>query len=214
VNDWGVKIEGGWFSEEKHIYRDDKGQIVPSATQVFEVLGMNDFSMVKESDMEWKREYGNAVHKGVELLVFHKLDWETCSEEIIPAITGIECFLNELKYVAEAAEERKIVTINGMKYGMTLDHRGTVWYHGVVRKIVVDVKTGTKASPTWAWQGGGYVPSLTYLFLILQVSKTGKVTPHWIDPVKAQREFLILLAAANLKLNAGLGKIRNVEDGD
>lgn len=186
--------------------------VVPSTTQVFDILSMNDFSMVKESDMEWKREYGNAVHKGVELVVFKRLDWDTCSEEIIPAITGVESFLGELQYKPVAAEERRIVTANGMKFGMTLDHRGTIWYHNVERKVVVDVKTGSKFSPTWRWQGGGYVPSLDHLLLIAQVAKDGRVTPHWVDVVKAQREFLYLLAAANLKLNAGLARIRNVEE--
>jgi hypothetical protein len=213
VSDW-IAIEGGTFSEEKHLYKDETGLIVPSATQVFDILAMNDFSKVKEEDMEWKRGFGNAVHKGVELVVFDQLDWSTCSEEIIPAITGIESFLGELRYKPEKAEERKIVTLNGMKYGMTLDHRGTCWYHNVERKIVVDVKTGTKFSPTWRWQGGGYVPSLTYLLLIAQVSKDGKVTPHWVEPIKAQREFGILLAAAMLKLNAGLAQIKGGIDGD
>lgn len=213
VSDW-IAIEGGTFSEEKHLYKDETGLIVPSATQVFDILAMNDFSKVKEEDMEWKRGFGNAVHKGVELVVFDQLDWSTCSEEIIPAITGVEGFLKELQYEPEAAEERKIVMFNGMRCGTTLDHRGSIMYHGVRRKIIIDVKTGTKFSPTWRWQGGGYVPSLTHLLLITQVSKDGRVTPHWIDPIKAQREFIYLLAAAMLKLNAGLAQIKGGIDGD
>lgn len=209
--DWGIEIPGGFFHEEAHLYRNERGAVVPSNTQVFEILGMNDFSKVKEEDMEWKRQFGNAVHKGVELLVFQKLDWETCDEAIIPAVTGMECFLGDLQYEPEAAEEMRIVTLNGMQYGMRLDHRGTVMYHGKRRKIVIDVKTGTKSSPTWKWQGGGYVPSVDYLLCVAQVSKVGKVTPHWVDALKAQREFCILLAAANLMLNAGLAQIRNME---
>lgn len=214
AKDWGIEIPGGFFHEEKHLYRDERGVLVPSNTQVFEILGMNDFSKVKEEDMAWKRQFGNAVHKGVELLVFQKLDWDTCDESIVPAITGLECWLSDLKYEPEAAEERRIVTVNGMKYGMTLDHRGTAWYHGVERKIVIDVKTGTKASPTWKWQGGGYVPTVNHLLCVAQVSKAGKVVPHWIDAVRAQREFVVLLAAANLMLNSGLGAIRNTEEKD
>ena len=214
MKDWGVAIQGGFFSEEKHIYRDEAGVVVPSTTQVFEILAMNDFSKVRESDLDWKRQYGNAVHRGIELLATGTLDWDSVPEEVIPAVTGAEQFLKELQYEHESAEERKVVAINGMKYGATLDLRGTIMYHGVRRNIVIDWKTGTKASPTWAWQGGGYVPSLTYLLLIAQVSKTGKVTPYWIEPIKAQREFLYLLAAAILKLNSGLAQIRNVEDGD
>lgn len=211
MKDWGIEIENGFFHEEKHIYRDSTGMVVPSNTQVFDILAMTDFSKVKEEDMEWKRQFGNAVHRAVELLVFQKLDWDTCDEAIVPAVTGMESFLGDLQYKPVAAEERRIVSVNGMKYGMTLDHRGTILYHNVERKIVIDVKTGTKASPTWKWQGGGYVPDVSHLLLVAQVGKTGKVTPHWVDAVKAQREFVILLAAANLKLNAGLAQIRNVE---
>lgn len=209
--DWGIEIPGGFFHEERHIYRNQAGVIVPSNTQVFEVLGMNDFSRVAPDDLEWKRNYGDAVHKGCELNVWDKLDWDSCDEATIPAITGIEQYLKGLEYEPEATEERRIVTLAGMEYGATLDHRGTCKYHNVRRPLVADVKTGSKASPTWKWQGGGYVPSVSYLLLILQVDKTGKVTPMWVDAVRAQREFIILLAACNLKLNAGLGQIRRAE---
>lgn len=209
--DWGIEIPGGFFHEEKHLYRNQDGLIVPSNTQVFEILGMNDFSRVAPDDLEWKRGYGNAVHRGIELNVWDKLDWDTCDEATIPAITGVEQFFKGLEYEPESTEECRIVTVSGMQYGMRLDHRGTCIYHGKRRPLVADVKTGTKASPTWKWQGGGYVPNVTYLLLILQVDKLGRVTPHWIDAVKAQREFVILLAACNLKLNAGLAQIRRAE---
>lgn len=211
MKDWGIEIPGGFFEESAHLYRNESGVIVPSTTQVFETLGMNDFSRVNPEDLEWKRGYGNAVHKGFELLVQEKLDWDSCPEETIPAITGLEQFFAGLSYEWEAVEEKKVVTVNGMQYGMTLDHRGSINYHGKRRKLVADVKTGSKASPTWKWQGGGYVPAVSTLLLIAQVSKSGKVTPHWVEAIRAQREFVILLAACNLKLNAGLGQIRRAE---
>jgi hypothetical protein len=46
-----------------------------------------------------------------------------------------------------------------------------------------------------------------WMGVILQFDKEGVVHPHYIDLIPAQREFQILLAAANLKLNAGLGKL-------
>ncbi len=51
-----------------------------------------------------------------------------------------------------------------------------------------------------------------YIGVALQVNKEGKVNPHWVEILKAKQEFCILLAAANLKLNAGLAKIKNVEE--
>jgi hypothetical protein len=210
--EWGVEIPGGFFLEEKHLYRDESGLVVPSSTQVLDILGMTDFSRVDPDDLAWKRGFGNAVHRGIELNVFGKLDWDTVDEAIIPAVVGVDQFLGELQYQPESAEERRVVRLNSMAYGMTLDHRGSIMYHGKRRNIVIDVKTGSKASAAWSWQGGGYVPSPSWLLLIAQVSREGRVTPHWVDALKAQREFIILLAAAHLKLNAGLAKIRNVEE--
>lgn len=210
--EWGIEIPGGFFREDTHHYRDESGLIVPSSTQVLDILGMTDFSRVDPDDLEWKRGFGNAVHRGIELNVFGKLDWDTVDEAIIPAVVGVDQFLGELQYQPESAEELRIVTVNGMKYGMRLDHKGSIIYHGVRRKIIVDVKTGSKASAAWAWQGGGYVPSPSWLLLIAQVGRDGRVRPHWVDAVRAQREFIILLASAHLKLNAGLAKIRNVEE--
>jgi hypothetical protein len=205
--DWGIEIPGGWYRDEGHQYRDEQGNRVPSSTQVFSALGMSDFSMVDPEDLAWKRGYGDAVHKASELLVFDKLDWNSCDEAIIPAVTGIEQFFKSLEYQPEAAEERMIVGVNGMKHGMALDHRGTVNYHGVRRKLVADVKTGSKFSPTWAWQLGSYAPTVSALALVVQVDKTGRVVPHWVDTLRAKREFTILLAAANLKLNVGLARL-------
>ena len=109
--------------------------------------------------------------------------------------------------------------VSGMEYGMTLDTRGSILYHGQRRSIVVDLKTGSKKSPTWNWQGGSYVLGSgkpkdgSWLCVFLQVDRDGKVTPHWIDAAKGAREFVILLAAANLKVNAGLAKIKgNTEE--
>ena len=60
---WGEKIEGGWYDDTRHLYRNDKGIVVPSTTGVFDILGCNDFSMINPDVMEWKRVYGGAVHK-------------------------------------------------------------------------------------------------------------------------------------------------------
>ena len=55
------------------------------------------------------------------------------------------------------------------------------------------------------------MPAVSFLMLVAQVSKDGRVTPHWVDALKAQREFVYLLAACNLKLNNGLAQIRRAE---
>jgi len=106
-----------------------------------------------------------------------------------------------------------------MKCGGTSDLRGTLLYKATRRSAIIDIKTCAKVSGTWPWQLGAYIAGApkpeggSYVGVDLQVDKDGDVKPHWVpDTLKAQREFGILLAAANLKLNAGLAKIKGVEE--
>lgn len=206
--DWGLEIPGGFFHEEQHIYRNTKGTIVPSSTQVFSILGLSDFSMIDPATLSWKREYGNAVHAAVEYLVMGDLDWDTLDEEIIAPVTGIECRLRDMKFEVEATEERRIASIFGMEFGSTLDLRGFSEHKGQRRSTIVDLKTGSKFSPTWAWQIGSYASvqervDKGWLGVVLQVAPDGRITPHYVDVFKTAREFQCLLGAAILKINAG-----------
>lgn len=213
VSDYGIQIPGGWFDKEKHCYRDDAGMTVLSSTKVFDVLGISDFSMVNQENLEWKRGFGDAVHAGVEYLVTDDLDWDSLDEEVIPAITGLEMFLKKVEYQSEACEERRIHSLNGMRYGMTLDHKGSLMYQGVRRNAIVDIKTGAKFEQYWFWQIASYIcaqpkVALGWLGIVLQVSKDGNVKPHYIKDVEAcKREFQCLLASAILKLNNGYSKL-------
>jgi hypothetical protein len=211
---WGEKIPGGYFHEQFHVYRGDDGVIVPSTTQVFDVLGMSDFSMVDPSVLEWKRNFGTGLHRALELLVFDRLDWDSLDDILIEPTVGLETWLKVVKYKAEAAEERCICTINGMRVGQTLDHRGRLIFKGQERPAIIDLKSGSKYSPTWSWQLGSYYggapkpASSGYVGVILQADMEGKIKPYWIDLAKALREFTILLCAANLKLNNGMAQLR------
>ena len=210
--DWGAEIPGGYFDPKRHLYRNEKGTVVPSTTQVFSILGCNDFDGVPADVLEWKRNYGIAVHKAIELLVEGDLDWDSLDEMIIPAVSGLEQKLKMLQFKYEAAEEMRVHTLCGMQYGLTVDLRGTIVHQGKERKAVIDLKSGVKFSPTWRWQIGGYVTGQEkanggWMGVILQFDKLGNVFPHYVDLIPAQREFQTLLAAAILKLNAGLVKL-------
>lgn len=213
-NKWGQKIEGGWFDEERHIYRCDKGIIRPSSTQVFDILGMVDFGNAREEVLEFKRQYGTAIHKGVEILAKgRKLDWDRMDDRLIDPLTGIEQYLKKMGFEFEACEERRIVTYCGMTFGMTLDLRGTMIYQGVRRHAIADLKTGVKFSKTWEWQVGSYIipqPKVEkgWLGVIFQIHPDGRVIPHYVKDVeKAKREFQTLLASAIIKVNEGFAKI-------
>jgi len=216
--DWGIEIPGGFYHDEKHMYRDEKGNPIASVTGIFDALGLTDFSGIDPAVLDWKRTFGNAVHKAVELLVFGKLDWDSCPDEIIPSVTGTESWLKLVQYEPLSAEEKNIIVLNGMKVGGTLDHRGSLIYKGKRRPCILDLKTGSKVSPTWTWQVGAYAGGApkpdgdVYVGCALQIGKDGDVNPVWVDTLKAKQEFIILLAAANLAVNAKLAKFKNTEE--
>jgi hypothetical protein len=211
---FGVEIPGGFFKEEGHQYRNAKGVIVPSNTQVFEINGLSDFSMVNPDDLEWKRVYGSAVHDATLYSVQGDLDWDTLDSAIQAPVQGIKQRLDEMEFEVEAAEEVCIANVAGMECGMRLDLRGMITHLGKRRKAVIDLKTGSKFSKTWEWQVGGYIYPQTkvpmgWMGIVLQVAPTGKVTPHYLKDVEAaKREFHVLLAAAILKLNYGFAQLR------
>jgi len=207
---WGEQIDGGFFSQADHRYRCTQGIIRPSATQVFEILGCSDFSGIAPAVMEWKRNYGQAVHLAGQFLAVGDLDWDSVDEAVVPAVTGIEQWLKKYEFECEGTEETKIRSLCGMQYGTRLDLRGTLLYHDKRRHCIVDYKTGSKRSKTWDWQLGSYYvdqPKVDggWIGVVAQVDMDGKVTPHWVlDLEKEKREFQALLVAAILKLNNGM----------
>jgi hypothetical protein len=212
-HDWGKKITGGYFSESDHHYRDDGGTPVIACTRVFDILGMVDLDNIARQVLMWKRAYGSALHRCVQYLAHQDLDWGSVDERLVEPLKGIEKFLKDCEFEVVYAEEPRISSINGMKFGMTPDLVGKITYQGKKRNAVIDVKTGAAYSPTWAWQvGGGYLSEATgdWVAGILKVDPAGKVTPYWIgnaEIANAKREFAILLAAALLKVNAGMATL-------
>jgi hypothetical protein len=210
--DWGVEISGGYFDQKHHLYRNARGTVIPSVTQVFSLLGFSDYSMIKPATLEWKRLYGEAVHSALEYLVAGDLDWDSIDEKIIPPVVGIEQWLKQRKYVSEAMEEAKIVSVFGMEFGMRLDHRGRIEHQGKERSVILDLKTASKEEPVWKWQLGAYslgqekVPG-GWLGAMLKVDEEGEVKPFYYDLIAAAREFQTLLATVILGINNGLYKI-------
>jgi hypothetical protein len=209
---WGEKIPGGYFDEVKHLYRDEQGTVVPSTTQVFSILAMEDFSQINPSVLEWKRIYGSALHLCLEYLSQGRLDWDTVDDQLIAPLTGVEQFLKQIGYVSQCSEERRVHSLSGMKYGMTLDGRGEMTFKGQRRNVVIDFKSASRLSPCWKWQLGAYglaqeKSPMGWIGMDVQVDAEGEVKPHFVDLLPAGREFQILLSAAILKLNAGLAKL-------
>lgn len=209
---WGVEIPGGWYNDATHCYRNEQGIEVPSVTQIFDLLHLTDLSAIPQATLEWKREFGNSVHRSVQLLVEGDLDWDSCDERAIPAIVGIEQRLKQMQFVSHAREENRVYTLCGMRYGGTLDHRGICIYQGKERHCVIDLKTADRESPTWKWQVSAYSVGLDkvpggWLGIVLKVGRDGDVTPYYYDVFSGIREFQCLLAACILGINTRLYKL-------
>ena len=210
--DWGTEIANGWFDPKHHLYRNSRGTIIPSVTQVFTLLGFSDYTMIKPATLAWKQAYGIAIHSALEFLIQGDLDWDSLDMEIIAPVTGIEQWLKQRKFVSEATEEAKIVSVFGMEFGMCLDHRGRIEHLGKERSVIIDLKTASKEEPVWKWQLGAYslgqekVPG-GWLGAMLKVDEEGEVKPFYYDLFAAAREFQTLLATCILGINNGLYKI-------
>lgn len=208
----GVAIPGGFYRDADHAYFDERGARVPSVTQVFSLLRLSDFSGIPEGTLEWKREYGSSLHRGVELLVQSDLDWDSCDDVLIAPLRGIEEKLKVMQYKSLAVEENRVYSLYGMRFGGTLDHRGTCIYHGEERQCVIDLKTGCKPEQYWKWQISAYTVGLEkalkpWLGIIMQVDQRGEVKTIFVDTLTGLREFQYLLAAAVLGINNGYYRI-------
>lgn len=210
--DWGKPIPGGFFDEKKHLYRNERGTVVPSVTQVFDLLHMVDFSAIDPGVLEWKRQFGTSVHKAIELLVQNDLDWDSCDERAIPAIAGVEQAFKKLQFRSEVVEDSRIFSLFGMEYGGSCDHRGTCIYQGQERHCVIDLKTASKEEFYWKWQVSAYTVGLTkgeksWLGMVLKVDQDGNVKPFYYDVYAGLREFQTLLAACIIGINSGAYKV-------
>lgn len=212
VDDLGIAIPGGFYRDSDHSYFDEAGTRIPSVTQVFSLLGFQDFSNVPQATLEHKQQFGIALHSGVEYLTQKDLDWDTVSDEVLPALVGVEQRLKAMRYVHEAGEEQRIINIFGMKVGGTLDLRGRCQHQGKERNVLIDLKTADKPSACWKWQLGAYAMGQEkvaggWLALVLQVDYEGNVKPHYVDLLPAQRQFQCLLSTVILGLNEGLYRL-------
>lgn len=206
-------IQGGTFEESAHAYRDSKSRVVPSVTQVFALLGMIDYSHIREEILERKSQIGVAVHSAVQFLCEGTLDWDTVDETSMNYVVAAETWMKEQGFVSVAQEEQGIHCVNGMMYGWMSDSRGTVLYKGRLRHVILDLKTCVASSPTWKLQTAAYAlaaPKLTngekYLRCILQLKADGTARPHYFEDREDENTFLYALYVAIWMLNHGIGK--------
>lgn len=116
------------LDEETHIYRNDRGEEIPSVTQIISSvfpIQYNDYTAMLR---------GRAVHKAIHLLQQNILDWATVDERIKMYVLAYENFRTETRVEPIASEQ--LVYNRVYQYAGTLDMR--------TERAVYDFKTGVE----------------------------------------------------------------------
>jgi len=122
------------FDSETHTYRGDKGERLPSVTQVLAPLV--DFSMVPPARLEYARKLGSAVHRTTELDDAGDLDEASVSPILLPYLGAWRNAVRDMEIEVVAYEQ--MVYHPTHKYAGRLDRRAIV----KGKKAVLDLKTG------------------------------------------------------------------------
>lgn len=191
------------FDEEKHIYRNERGDIVPSVTQILQCAGLVDFSGIAPAVLELAAERGTIVHTITEYLDKGTLD----ENSIDPALAG---YVEGYKAFKKQYGINKCISIEKQIYHKTLGYAGTLdriaKYDSSL--MLYDIKTGTKEH-AHALQLAGYLNAIEYqngidFFGTLYLSEDGKFE---FVPADVKRAWPVFLAALNItkwKMNNGL----------
>lgn len=139
------------FDEAAHVYRLE-GRPVPSVTQVLQLI--NSFDGVPLDVLERAREFGQHVHRAVELDSKGELDEESLDPALAEYLAGWRLFLRERKARVVASELR--VCSRKLRYAGTLD--ALVEIAG--RLTLIDVKSGAVPILTVGPQTAAYLKAL------------------------------------------------------
>jgi hypothetical protein len=188
------------FSADRHIY-EHEGVVVPSVTQVLTLAGIDDVSRVPLHYLERAAGIGTAVHEACELLDQDDLDLDSLDESIVGYVLAYQRFKQATEFEVVTIEQRGVGESGGLHFGYCLDRLGVIGGE----PVLVDIKTPSKRSHSWAIQTAGYAEGINHggRRLIVHVAKDGSydLVQH-CDP----RDFFTwqgALAVAHWKLNHG-----------
>ncbi len=189
-----------------HIYRNERGDIVPSVTQILQCAGLVDFSGIRPEVLELAAERGTVVHAITEYLDKGTLD----EDSIDPALAG---YVEGYKAFKKQYGINKCISIEKQIYHKTLGYAGTLDRIGTLADetlMLFDIKTGCKEA-AHEIQLAGYFNSLNaesrgHIKTIgtLYLSEDGKFE---FVPADVKRAWPVFLAALNItkwKMNNGL----------
>lgn len=160
------------FEELRHIYTTDKGEIVPSVSQVLALAGISDVSGIPAHILDRASAIGTAVHQACEYLDHNDLDLDSLDPLIVGYVVGYQKFKEDTGFIPELIEHRMITKQGGIAYGMCVDRTGTIKNS----KVLLDIKTSAKPQSSWAIQTAAYECALDGVRerLVVQVTKDGK----------------------------------------
>jgi hypothetical protein len=136
------------FSSVGHVYKFD-GRVVPSVTQVLAPLERS-FEYVDPDYLERAREFGQHVHKAIELFNLGELDEVALDPALVPYLEQWKKFIFDTGF--EVTENEQAVYHTQLKYAGRLDVRGLMRK----RLYLIDLKSGA-VPKTCQLQCAGYV---------------------------------------------------------
>lgn len=189
-----------------HIYRNERGDIVPSVTQILQCAGLVDFSGIAQAVLEAAAERGTVVHTITEYLDKGTLDEESIDPALVGYVEGYKAFEEQYEIWGFAAIEKQIYH-HALGYAGTLDRIGTLADETL---MLFDIKTGCKEA-AHEIQLAGYFNSLNAesrdnikTIGTLYLSEGGKFEFVPADVNRAWPIFLAALSITKWKMNNGL----------
>jgi hypothetical protein len=141
------------FDEGLHLYKDARGVVRPSVSQVIKAEGLISFAGINPSILERKRQLGTLVHTVTELYdQGEDLNEYEIPDEVWPYFEGWVNFRNDCGFEPRFIEQQMMACVHGMYYGMRLDAEGPI--DG--ENSIIEKKCGASEHPAWGIQLAGY----------------------------------------------------------
>ena len=142
----------GTFDYEGHVYRDAKGNRVPSVTQILKRTGLVSYEQVQADILENRRNLGEIVHRDTQELDTGEISFSPTRKDAQPYVNAWKKFLRECDVRILAIEWAEVVAYNAMPFGMTFDRLAVV--NG--REAVLEIKTSSVKEAWWGVQTAAY----------------------------------------------------------
>ena len=133
------------------------GVRLPSVTEILDLAGLVDWSMVPAGVLDEARKRGGDVHEWLELVDFGYLQGDEPPEAIAGFVNAYLRFKNESGFAPELVEH--VVVSRTHRYAGTLDRTGKL--NG--KRALIDLKSGATIVPSMALQTAGYALCLDEL---------------------------------------------------